>query len=158
MTGDTWQVTRDTWHLTPDTGHMTRAIQGPYVGFGSAAFSLPTPQSRHLRPTGRLCLEDHVPPTGFRLQARSRATTVTIGKILWATIATFCLTISQTAKHQIILLPIFRLFVCDACVAPPQVSGTEQCEMEAIDWLKYILGLQKLRVLHTFSFFLIFKK
>ena len=52
-------------------------IQGPSVGSGSAAFSLPTPQSRHVRPTGRLCLEDHVPPTGFWLQAGSRATTVT---------------------------------------------------------------------------------
>ena len=41
-------------------------------------FSLPTPQSRRVRPTERLCLEDHVSPTGFRLQAGFQATTVTV--------------------------------------------------------------------------------
>ena len=45
-------------------------------------FSLPTPQSRHVRPTERLCLEDHVSPTGFRLQAGFQATTVTMA-LFW---------------------------------------------------------------------------
>ena len=66
---------------TDDIWQRGGTIQGPYVGSGSAAFSLPTPQSRRVRPTGRLCLEDHVPPTGFRLQARFRATTVT--RVCW---------------------------------------------------------------------------
>ena len=48
-------------------------------------FSLPTPQSRRVRPTERLCLEDHVSPTGFRLQAGFQATTVTLVSIgAWA--------------------------------------------------------------------------
>ena len=46
-------------------------------------FSLPTPQSRRVRPTGRLCLEDHVSPTGFRLQAGFQATTVTWHPSSW---------------------------------------------------------------------------
>ena len=58
-------------------------LQGPPVGFGSAASSLPTLQSRHVRPTRRLCLEDHVPPTDLWLFAGSQATTVTCRPSTW---------------------------------------------------------------------------
>ena len=60
------------------SGPWSVPLQGPPVGFGSAASSLPTLQSRHVRPTRRLCLEDHVPPTDLWLFAGSQATTVTV--------------------------------------------------------------------------------
>ena len=52
---------------TDDDWQRGGTIQGPPVAFSDVAFSFPTPQSRHLRPTGRLCLEEHVLPTGLRL-------------------------------------------------------------------------------------------
>ena len=88
-------------------------------------FSLPTPQSRRVRPTERLCLEDHVSPTGFRLQAGFQATTVTTTRISTAKYS--------SVKHSSVKLSTVELSRAEQ-IAPleVQVVGAAEVTTESI--------------------------